>query len=479
MQRFNLALAALLLATTATAGAAPAKPAAKATAKAKPAAKPASRPVASAPRIVALPDTPEIAELRRGYRFAFPVYEMMRTRGVQLGRAKALGLPNAVNFLLPKLTLADATSRDVTTPNNDTLYGSVWLDLSGGPVLVTVPALGGRYHSAALMSAQTDNTAILGTRTGGQGGRYAIVGPGYTGPTPAGTELVRSASTDAWLLIRVLVNGPEDIESAANALDGFKVVAAEGNATPTETPTETLPAPAVPNGKTFLAVVNEALARSAANATLSGKAAGFAGLGIGGEATAETVAMWTKYLPALRAELKDGLASAGDVVDGWSYPKPGIGEAGADDDLRSYVAVGGLAALPRVEAMYLTARTDKDGAALTGARAYRVNLPPRLPVGAFWSLTMYQQEANGGLYFVANSLNRFAVGDRSKHLRSNRDGSYEIFVQAARPEGERVVNWLPAPKGKFVLVWRAYLPRAPLLDGSFHLPPVEIGEVVP
>jgi hypothetical protein len=460
------------MATTATAGAAPAKPVKPA---AKTAAKPAAKPVAAAPRIVALPDTPEIAEMRRGYRFAFPVYEMMRTRGVQLARAKALGLPNAVNFLLPKLTLADAASRDVTTPNNDTLYGSVWLDLSGGPVLVTVPALGGRYHSAALMSAQTDNTAILGTRTGGQGGRYAIVGPGYTGPTPAGTELIRSASTDAWLLIRVLVNGPEDIESAANALDGFKVVAAEGNAAPIET----LAAPAAPNGKTFVAVVNEALARSAANATLSGKAASFAGLGIGDAATPENVAMWTKYLPALRAELTDGLANAGDVVAGWSYPKPGIGEADADDDLRSYVAVGGLAALPRVEAMYLTARTDKDGTALTGAKAYRVNLPPRLPVGAFWSLTMYRQEANGGLYFVANSLNRFAVGDRSKHLRSNRDGSYEIFVQATRPEGERVVNWLPAPKGKFVLVWRAYLPRAPLLDGSFHLPPVEIGEVVP
>ena len=60
-----------------------------------------------------------------------------------------------------------------------------------------------------------------------------------------------------------------------------------------------------------------------------------------------------------------------------------------------------------------------------------------------------------------------------------RDGSYEIFVQNAMPQGERVVNWLPAPKGKFVLVFRAYLPREQMLDGSFRLPPVEEGELIP
>ncbi|MFZ4687709.1 MAG: DUF1254 domain-containing protein [Polymorphobacter sp.] len=475
MRIAKLMMAALLLSGPAGVVAAPAKPPVKATkATAKPAAKPAAKPVAAAPKLAPLPDTPEIAELRRGFRFAFPIYEVMKTRELQISRARPFGLPNAVNFMLPRLTLADATARDITTPNNDTLYGSVWLDLAGGPVILDIPPLAGRYHSAALMSLTTDNTAILGTRTGGGGGRYALVGPGFTGTAPAGTELVRSATNDAWLLIRVLVNGPEDLEAAARATEAFRITPAEGNAAPVPT----LQAPAVPDGKAFLAVVNEALARSAANPGLVGKAAAFAGLGIGAEATAETTAMWSKYLPALRAELKGGLADSGDVVQGWSYPGIGIGDFGDDEDLRAKVALGGLAALPRIEAMYLSARTDKDGAALDGSKAYRVNLPANLPVGAFWSLTMYQQEADGRLFFVPNPLDRFAVGDRSKHLRSNRDGSYEIFVQAAKPTGERVVNWLPAPKGKFVLVFRGYLPRAAFLDGSFRLPPVEVGEMI-
>ncbi len=470
MRHINLILAALLLSGTANA-----KPAAKPSAKAAATAKAPAKPAAPAAIIAPLPDTPEIAELRRAFRFAFPIYEMMRTRSLQLNTAAAKGLPNAVNFILPRNTLADASSRDVTTPNNDTLYGSVWLDLAGGPVIVTVPPLPGRYNSAALMGITTDVTSIIGTRTGSNGGRYAIVAPDYSGPTPAGTELIRSASTDAWLLIRVLVNGPDDLSAAAAAIQGYDIGLADGRAAPLPAITAV---PAAPDAKTFLAVVNEALLRSAANPALAAKAAAFAAQGITAAADPETTALWAKSLPALRAELKSGLVNAGEVADGWSYPKPAIANYGDDDDLRSYVALGGLGALPRIEAMYLSARTDKSGAPMTGAQAYTAHLPPKLPVGAFWSLTMYQIESDGRLFFVPNEINRFAVGDRSPQLRSNRDGSYDIFIQTGKPGGERKVNWLPAPKGRFAIVFRAYLPRAPLLDGSFHLPAVEVTEVI-
>ncbi len=469
LRHINLIMAALLLSSSVSGVAAPARPRAKVAAK----------PAAAAPaKIAPLPDTEEVAQLRRAFQFGFPIYELMRTRALQLGRARAAGLPNAVNFILPKTTLADATSRDVTTPNNDTLYGSLWLDLAGGPVVLTVPPLPGRYNSAALMSLTNDITAIIGTRTGSQGGKYAIVGPGYTGPTPAGTELLRSATNDAWMLIRVLVNGAGDVPEAAKALGSYDVGTDSARPAPAATIADV---PLAPDAKTFLAVVNEALSRSAANSALAVKANGFAAQGIGVDwdgLAPETRALWTKSLPALRAELKGGLANAGDVVDGWSYPKFAIGDYGDDDALRSAVALGGFGALPRVEAMYLSARADGAGATLNGGKAYTVHIPPNVPVGAFWSLTMYQAEPDGRLFFVPNSLDRFAIGSKSEQARSNRDGSYDIFVQASKPSGERVVNWLPAPKSKFVLVFRGYLPRAPLLDGSFRLPPVAVTEVI-
>jgi hypothetical protein len=178
------------------------------------------------------------------------------------------------------------------------------------------------------------------------------------------------------------------------------------------------------------------------------------------------------------AELKTSMGEAGELVKGWTYPRANIGDYGDDDTMRSLIALGGLGALPRVEAMYLSARTDASGAPLDGSKAYTVTLPPFLPVGGFWSLSMYQIEPDGRMFFVPNALNRFAIGDRSPQLRSNRDGSYDIFIQPTPPSGERIVNWLPAPKGKFALVWRAYLPKAELLDGSVRLPPVAVTELI-
>lgn len=439
----------------------------------------APKAAAAVAKVAALPDTPEIAELRDAFNFAFPIYEIMRTRDAMLAKVRGFGLPNAVNMLFPRKALADDTSREVTTPNNDTLYASGFVDLAGGPVLLTVPALAGRYHSAALMSLTTDNVAVLGTRTGGGGGTWLIAGPGWAGTVPPGAQLVKSPTNDAWLLVRVLAGGPDDLDAASTALGGFKLEAAPGHADAVPTVNA---APVTPDAKTFLAVVNEALARSAANPELTAKAQRFAALGIGADWAAlppETRALWTKYLASLRAETRGGLTASGTTVQGWSYPDAAVGDYGGNDRLRTLVALGGLGALPRTEALYLTARTDADGAALTGTKAYTVHIPARLPVGAFWSLSMYQIEKDGRLFFTPNALKRFAIGDRSKQLRAERNGSYEIFVQPAAPGGERVVNWLPSPKGAFALVFRAYLPRAEFLDGSFRLPPVTVGEVIP
>jgi hypothetical protein len=450
---------------------APAKTAPKAAPKAAP--KPAPKPagvVAPAP----LPDTPEIQALRRAFRFGFAPYEMLRTRQLQLARVAEAGFGTGVNALIPRVTLADASMREVTTPNNDTLYGSAWLDLSDGPVFFSIPPIA-RYHSAALMSITSDVNAVLGTRTvGASGGRYAIVGPGWTGELPAGVEKVQSQSNDAWLLVRVVVNDAEDLPAAADALTRY-TLSATGGSRPLD-----LKLPMRPDGKTFLAAVNAAIERSG-DLLLADRARAFADQGIGQPWDAlspELQKRWTDSLPALIHEVRQ-LLDAGEGIDGWVYPPFNMALYGEDDDLRSVVAMGGLAALPRVEAIYVTARKDGTGQALTGAKSWRLRIPAGLPVGGFWSLTMYEQTPDGRLFFVPNELGRFAVGDRSRHLRADRDGSIELFIQNQKPSGERVVNWLPAPKGPFVLIFRAYLPGAGLLDGSARLPPVTEGEMIP
>jgi hypothetical protein len=94
------------------------------------------------------------------------------------------------------------------------------------------------------------------------------------------------------------------------------------------------------------------------------------------------------------------------------------------------------------------------------------------PVDAFWSLSMYEVTAEGRAFFTDNALNRYAVGDRSKHLRYGADGSLDLYFQRESPGAEHESNWLPAPSGPMRLTFRAYQPRTDLLEGRYMLPPV-------
>jgi hypothetical protein len=120
------------------------------------------------------------------------------------------------------------------------------------------------------------------------------------------------------------------------------------------------------------------------------------------------------------------------------------------------------------EAMYWTTKADGAGQKLSGSHEYIMHFPPGdlPPNNAFWSLTMGDAKNR----FVANSINRYSVSDRTG-LVPNADGSVDIYIQNAAPAGPES-NWLPAPAGNFILWLRAYLPGQTILDGEYEVPPV-------
>lgn len=137
------------------------------------------------------------------------------------------------------------------------------------------------------------------------------------------------------------------------------------------------------------------------------------------------------------------------------------------------MALAGLGALPRAEAMYLRAAGDDDTGVFNGDGLYRLSLPARMPLDAFWSLSMYERTADGQFFFTDNPLHRYAIGDRTQGLKRNADGSVDLWIGRGDPGGERTANWLPAPKaGPFGLFLRCYLPRPELLDGRWRAPAV-------
>jgi len=93
------------------------------------------------------------------------------------------------------------------------------------------------------------------------------------------------------------------------------------------------------------------------------------------------------------------------------------------------------------------------------------------PVNGFWSVTLYDKE----FFFVPNSINRYNVSQRDK-FTFNEDGSVDFYIQADSPGAEKESNWLPAPKGEFILMMRLYWPKEippSILDGSWTPPPVK------
>ncbi|MDP3495966.1 MAG: DUF1254 domain-containing protein, partial [Hyphomonadaceae bacterium] len=395
------------------------------------------------------------AGLEAAFFYAFPLYEIART-----GQNRA-ALPG-LNKLGNRSTLADHTSRQITAPNNDTVYSSAQLELSSGPVEVTSPTETARYFNITFMDAFTDNFAGIGTRlTNGQGGTFWVVGPQWTGSAPAGVTVLRSSTNDVWMLGRIVVEGPDDLAAAKAVQDKIRI---KSLAT---TPPKAfgIACTSSEDAANFLAVVNDMMARSPGGLGHMARASSFAKVGVGPDVvpTTELIAMWNAYLPKGIAKLKEKFIFRDLTINGWGYQEKGVGEASASDYLRAAIALGGLAALPEAEAMYFQATNDETGVRLDGANKYVWRIPPgSVPAGAFWSLTMYQTEADGRFFLVKNPINRFSIGDRTPGLVKNSDGSIDILIQREQPAGPLAANWLPAADGAMRMSLRAYLPKAEL-----------------
>ncbi|HZG08760.1 MAG TPA: DUF1254 domain-containing protein [Allosphingosinicella sp.] len=419
------------------------------------------------------------AGVRDAFLFGFPVHQMAVTRDRAIKVAEADGR-TVVNRFGHRSRLTTPSDRLVTTPNNDTLYSAAWLDLAAGPVILDIPALADRYHSVALLSLFTDNFAVLGTRsTGGRGGRFLVAGPAWKGAVPKGMRLVRAPTSDVWAIIRMLVGGPEDLAAAVAAQTAI-TVSAWGHG---KENSKTAPSPGsgLDDPEEFLATVNAMLARGPLPRERARRAAALSPYGVRpGDRAAfrklspEIQAEWRRAMPRLRAEIASGFASVGTMVEGWSYPRPGMGDFRTDDFYRSAIALGGLAALPAEEAVYFTGTHDSAGNPLDGSRSYTIRLPANVPIGpaGFWSLTIYELTPDGRQFFTENPIGRYAIRDRTAGLVRNGDGTLDILIQNTPPADGTISNWLPAPPGPFRLNFRTYLPGAAIKQGRWRMPPV-------
>lgn len=398
--------------------------------------------------------------------YGLPLIEMANVR------ARGFAGGSQPNRLRHSRELTSANNQVVTAPNNDTLYSRSWIDLSAGPVRVTIPATGERYFSFALMDMYTNNFAVLGTRTvGGGGGRFMIVGP--NGPNIPGA--IRAPTDWVWGLARTLVNGEADLPVAHAIQDQISV---EGQATGRT---------ALNVGKrgdswqTYFGSVQALINESAPPATDTRFFRETARLGI----EPGKIFRPEQFTASEAAEISQGLSDAledakgwdasGFTLGGWIYPRADLGDFGQDYRYRAQAALAGLAALPREEAIYLRPLGPAGSNELDSRRAWLVRTPPGgFPVDGFWSLTAYEVRPDGQAFLFENAISRYAVGDRTPGLVRERDGSLRILISRDDPGAERRSNWLPSPPsgGSMILSLRLYLPKPELLTGQVRIPPL-------
>lgn len=412
------------------------------------------------------------ADIEEAYVYALPVFEIARVR-----YASTLGRPadkSALNQLRHRRNLTTAENRTVTTPNNDTLYSQAFLDLRDSAVEIRTPDFGNRYFSIAFMDAFSNNFAMIGRRTTGTQPQHLLVaGPRWKGRVPADATLIRAPGDWVWVLVRILIQSPEELTEVHALQDGITLHAVN------EVSPGTQIEPKADDAANFIAVVNEALSHNPPPRADRAELRRIGRVGIGVHAKAPTgalLAQWQAQFPELRKRLLSTFASLQPptIYEGWNYRTSDLGNFGTDYRFRAVVAVVGLAALEPAEAMYTNAAGDRNGDPLQSDRHYRWHIPAGgLPVDAFWSLTAYEEEPDGALYFADNPIHRYAIGDRTQGLVANPDGSIDILIQHDPPQGSLAANWLPIPKGPVKLTLRAYQPRAELLDGRYRFPGLE------
>src|ERR1700683_968212 len=114
----------------------------------------------------------------------------------------------------------------VQTPNSDTPYSWLGLDLRTEPFVLAVPEVEkNRYYSIQFTDAYTFNIDYAGTSTtGNNAANLLVVGPGWKGETPKGIKKVIRSETDILMPIyRVQLFDASDIDNVKKVQAGFKV----------------------------------------------------------------------------------------------------------------------------------------------------------------------------------------------------------------------------------------------------------------
>ncbi len=437
------------------------------------------------------------------YLWALP---LINTLGMKNGSEKTFGA--GYNVLPVWKKRLDAKTL-VTTPNSDVIYAMSYVDLGkDGPLVFEAPPnLQGILMDFWQRPIPVDGGKFAGDvglpgPDAGKGGKFLLLPPGYTGEVPADHYVYRSSTNNVFIFLRAFYQDPTNLTPAVALIEQSRIYPLNGKAT--AKPMVFPDASGVPAN---LLPVSDGSAFDQLKQLVDSEGANLADPDSLGMLAALGIVKGQPFRPDARTRtILDRAARTGykmsrvigfqETVSGRSlrmYPdrrwvnpmadatpeKPGgpfdlgwrrVDGGYLDLDTRIWfftdyysVSPGMLSQVPGKGAKYMIAFTDGAGVDLSGGSRYRLNLPPNIPAGNFWSVTLYEAENASGL---ANGQPFPSLGSRDKPVM-NADGSTDVYFGPSAPAGKEG-NWLATVPGKgYFAILRLYGPTEAAIDKSW------------
>ncbi len=386
---------------------------------------------------------------------------------------------------IPRVYTPEDTA--IQTPNSDTPYSFIGMDLRTEPLVLTVPKIEkNRYFTIQLVDAYTLNFAYIGSRTtGNDGGSYLIAGPNWKGEKPEGIKKVIQSETEfVFGAYRTQLFGPDDMENVKKIQAGYEVQPLSeflGQPVPQAAPAIDFVKPLTPEmqktSPAFYSILNFVLQFCPTHPSERELMDRFVKIGIGGGRSHDA----GKLSPEMRTAIKEGMA---DALTEYAVLQQQIDEkkvtSGQMFGTRDYLknnylyrmgaAVNGIYGNSEAEAMYPLLALDNEGQKLDGSKKYTLRFAPGQlpPVNAFWSMTMYRMPE---ILLVDNPIDRYLLNSPMlEQFNRDADGGVTFYIQHESPGKDKESNWLPAPQGWFMVVLRLYWPKEEALGGKWTSP---------
>lgn len=469
------------------------------------------------------------------FTYAFRAFmDNMRGVSIRASRNAMQEIGVKANEVLVFSELMDARSLFLTT-NADTIYVMGYLDLTKGPVVIETPPRFLGTVQDAWFRWVTDLGLPGADR--GEGGKYLIVPPDYTGTLPQGEFNVSHARTNTIVWFgRSFLKDRSDPKPAVETIRAYTRVypyepgglgtsIAEFLAGNAQLRRITEPPPTVfhegsgkvmntipPNDWSYFELLNEVVQEEPAGSLDPELMGPIAALGIikgkPFKPDARMKKIMSEALALANASARTAFLSPRDpswyyypksawfnylFVTGYEFetpipeitkegvkPFPPTGYRTMDARTNFFYGVTGITPamamrLTGIGSQYLFALVDADKHYFDGAKTYRVTLPKGIPAANFWSLTVYDTMTRSMLDTPQRYPRAGNQSYPSPAAEANANGSTTVWFAPTQPDGVKRGNWIQTdPKKSWFTILRLYSPLAPFFDKSWRAGEIEL-----